>query len=138
MMPVFVDTSALIALGNQRDDFHQQATQLFKDLVVSKRRFVTTNAVILELANAFSQAPLKPLAIRLIDLIKNSSAWTTVIADASFMERGLEKFRKVQDKDWSLVDCISMIVANDFGITEICSNDHHFEQAGFSILMKSA
>ena len=83
-----------------------------------------------------AKPPLKPLAIRLIDLIQNSSAWTTTIADASLMERGFEKFRKMQDKDWSLVDCISMIVANDLNITEVFSNDHHFEQAGFSILLK--
>lgn len=136
MKPVFVDTSALIALGNQRDEFHQQAAQLLRDLVASQRRFVTTNAVILKLANAFSPAQTKPLAFRLIALIKSTPTWMTVIIDAALMERGLERFRKMQDKDWSLVDCISMNVASDMDISEIFSNDHHFEQAGFNILLK--
>jgi len=40
------------------------------------------------------------------------------------------------DKEWSLIDCISIIIAEEFRITDIFSNDHHFEQAGFNILMK--
>ena len=56
MKPVFVDTSALIALGNSRDKYHNQSKKVFKELVISKREFFTTNAVILELTNAFSGA----------------------------------------------------------------------------------
>ncbi len=51
------------------------------------------------------------------------------------MERGLKHFAQRADKDWSLVDCISMLIAEDFGCAEIFTNDHHFEQAGFVNLM---
>ena len=42
----------------------------------------------------------------------------------------------MKDKEWGLVDCTSIIVARDMGITEIFTTDHHFEQAGFTILLK--
>ncbi len=45
MKPIFVDTSALIALGNKKDSFHQQAIQIRNQLKAQNRKFITTNAV---------------------------------------------------------------------------------------------
>ena len=39
------------------------------------------------------------------------------------------------DKDWSLTDCISFIVMRRRGLTDALTSDHHFEQAGFTILL---
>ena len=52
------------------------------------------------------------------------------------MKKGISRFKQMSDKDWSVVDCISMIMAEESDITEIFTNDHHFEQAGFTILLK--
>lgn len=136
MNPVFVDTSALIALGNTRDQFHPQAQQIFKELVLARSRFITTNAIIFELTNAFSSVQYKSTAIKLIDMINNSKSWSVITIDEDLTTKGMSRFRKMLDKDWSLVDCISMIISEDIGITKIFSNDHHFEQAGFVILLK--
>ena len=73
MKPIFVGTSALIAIGNTRDAFHQTAATLLKDMVIAQNNFVTTNAVILEFANAFSRAEHKRLAIRVLDLIEENN-----------------------------------------------------------------
>lgn len=135
MKAIFVDTAALIALGNQRDRFHPQATRLFKQLTIERRRFVTTNAVLLELTNVFSAAAHKSVALQLIRLIQSSVQWEVVFVDEALMERGLQHFTERADKDWSLVDCIGMLVAQDFNIAEVFTNDHHFEQAGFLNLM---
>jgi hypothetical protein len=35
-----------------------------------------------------------------------------------------------------MTDCISFVVMNEAGLTEALTADHHFEQAGFTILMK--
>jgi predicted nucleic acid-binding protein len=138
MKPIFVDTSALIALGNKNDALHHQTIMVSQQLTIDKRRFITTNAVLLELANTFSQARYKPLATHLLGIINHSAQWECIIVDEELMRRGLELFEQRQDKDWNLVDCISMVVANDFNITEILTSDHHFTQAGFVILLKTA
>jgi len=135
MKPIFVDTAALIALGNRRDYFHKQATRLFEQFVVAQQQFITTNAVLLELTNAFSAVAYKSVALQLIHLIRASNQWELVFVDRSLMERGLQRFAQCADKDWSLVDCIAMLVAEDFGCTEIFTNDRHFEQAGFINLL---
>lgn len=135
MTSVFVDTSALIALGNRRDRFHESALRLFDEYEL-KRHFVTTTAVILELLNTFSAVKYKQIAGRLIDMIYESENWTVITVAQRLMKEGIAMFKKMKDKDWSLVDCLSMIIAEKRGINEIFTNDHHFEQADFKILLK--
>jgi len=136
MKPVFVDTAALIAIGDKRDQFHYQATRVKNELKKSQRNFVTTNAVILELASYFSQSYWRSIAVELIETINQSKKWKCITVDDTLMERGFTRYKQMSDKDWSLVDCIDMIVAEDQKITEIFTTDHHFEQSGFTILLK--
>ncbi|MCI0494404.1 PIN domain-containing protein [candidate division KSB1 bacterium] len=136
MKPVFVDTSALIAMCNKRDQFHQQAIELRNQFIRSKRAHITTSALLMELGNAFSPIQLRSTAIRLIETIKISRFWQVIPINDDLFDRGFAKFKQMADKEWSLVDCISIIIAEELHITEIFTNDHHFEQAGFKILMK--
>ena len=136
MKPVFVDTSALIALGNKRDNFHSSAIRVRAELQEKKAEFVTTSAVLLEFGNAFSRISLKPTAISLIEAIKNSRKWTCITLDDKCFNQGFSLYKQVQDKEWGMVDCTSIIVAKQMKITEIFTTDHHFEQAGFTILLK--
>ncbi len=48
---------------------------------------------------------------------------------------GLDLYRRRADKGYSLVDCISMNTMRRFEITNILTDDHHFEQEGFTILL---
>lgn len=136
MKTVFVDTSALIAIGNKRDAFHSQALKVREKLKQTKANFIITNGILLEFGNAFSPVNLKPTAIKLIEAITNSRKWHCVNIDDHLIQKGFELYKQVQDKNWGLVDCISIIVARDMSIREIFTTDHHFEQAGFEILLK--
>jgi predicted nucleic acid-binding protein len=40
------------------------------------------------------------------------------------------------DKEWSLTDCTSFVVMQRHGLTDALTGDHHFEQAGFTVLFK--
>ncbi len=135
MNKIFVDTSALIALGNKRDAFHQAACRVNYELQRRKCHLVTTMGVMLEFGNAFSYLQLRPTAIKLIEAIRESEQWTCMTLDEKSFHRAFERFKRVRDKEWGLVDCLSMIAAKKCGIVEIFTTDHHFEQAGFTILL---
>ena len=136
MKTVFVDTSALIAIGNKRDFFHQQAVSVRNKLKEMKTHFVVTNAVLLEFGNAFSPLPLKSSAVKLIEAARKSPKWTCIDVDGALMEKGIDLYKRMHDKEWGLVDCTSIVVSKNMGVSDIFTTDHHFEQAGFSILLK--
>lgn len=133
---VFVDTSALIAIGNKRDAFHTQALEVNDQLVGSNSFFVTSSAVLLEFGNAFSTVNLKPFSIRLIDAVMQSKKWKSVVVDENIMNDSFELYKQMIDKDWGFVDCTSIVLAKSIGIQNVFSTDHHFEQAGLTILLK--
>jgi predicted nucleic acid-binding protein len=60
-----------------------------------------------------------------------------VPATMEWFERGMELYEGRPDKEWSLTDCISFAVMTERGVSDALTNDHHFEQAGFRILLKS-
>jgi predicted nucleic acid-binding protein len=51
-------------------------------------------------------------------------------------ERGVDLYNDRPDKEWSLTDCISILVMEENGITEALTGDHYLEQAGFIALLK--
>jgi uncharacterized protein len=54
---------------------------------------------------------------------------------ASFLA-GMELYAARPDKGYSLVDCISMQTTRKEGLTEVFTNDRHFEQEGFRALFR--
>ena len=52
----------------------------------------------------------------------------------SFME-GLKLYEARLDKSYSMVDCMSMVIMQDRDIQEVLTNDDHFAQEGFTVLL---
>ena len=135
---VFWDTAAFVALGNARDDLHRAAVAVSQELAQAKALVLTTDAVLIEVANTFSQVAWRPTAWRLVDALQKSEALqiaTIAHVDADLWERGWRLYRNRADKDWGLTDCISFVVMDDFGARRAFTHDRHFEQAGFMRLL---
>ena len=49
-------------------------------------------------------------------------------------ERALSLYERRPDKEYSLVDCMSMTLMRERGITHVLTNDHHFRQEGFTVV----
>ena len=136
MNTVFVDTAAIIALGNKQDAFHHIAWQVQKDLVKNQSHFVTSDFVIAEFCNAFSRIKFRATAVQTINNIYKSKVWSVVPINESLMIKSLNLFTQMEDKEWGLVDCSSIILAREKQIATVFTADKHFEQAGFEILLK--
>ena len=124
MTAVFVDTSYWLACLNPRDSLHWLARQ-----VARPEELVTTWAVLLEVMDALSSPPHCDAAVEFWAETFSDPALEAVPLDGALLEKGIRLFSARPDKAWSLTDCIS-------GLTDALSADHHFEQAGFRILLK--
>jgi len=132
MTPVFADTSYYLALFNRHDRWHEEALAWSK---ASERPVVVTEFVLVELGNAFCHGRARPQFLALVQTLRADPSIAIVAASSALFDRGLRLFGDRPDKDWSLTDCISFVVMRDEGITEALTADHHFEQAGFTILL---
>ena len=70
---VFWDTSAFIALGNRDDDLHGAAVAVNNGLARQRAHILTTDAVLIEVASSFSKVALRPVALRVIDALHQST-----------------------------------------------------------------
>jgi predicted nucleic acid-binding protein len=133
-----MDTSFIQALLNRRDQHHRRANDLFP-LVRHAAEVWVTEAVLIEVANAFSKIE-RQVAAGFIERCYNQAGLPgrnlgIVSVDTSLLRRGLTIYEGHHDKQWGLTDCISFVVMKDRLLTDALTADRHFVQAGFRALM---
>jgi len=130
---IFVDTSYVIALINRRDTQHDEARALAASL--GDAELVTTDAVLLELDNALARGYRRAASAAISHLLSAPNV-TVFRVDLEALANALDLFTSHDDKEWSLVDCLSFGVMRATGTTQALTADHHFEQAGFRALLR--
>ena len=133
MSAVFADTFYYLAFLNVRDVWHARAKELSRTL---SRPIVTTAWVLTEFADGLSTPRHRRAFLDLVASLRRAPGCRVVPATESLFDAGVEFYGQRLDKDWSLTDCISFVVMRQHGIAEALTGDHHFEQAGFTILFK--
>jgi uncharacterized protein len=133
MSPLFVDTGSYVALLSPRDVWHTRAVELSREI---HRPSVLTDLIVIELGNACSSGGDRGLFAQLVTRLQADTDVRIVEFARGLFQRGLDLFQRRRDKDWSLTDCVSFVVMDDLGLREVLGADHHFEQAGFTILLK--
>ena len=101
-------------------------------------RLVTTDEVLTEFLAAPSKGGpnLRDRAVKTVRAILSNVNIKVIPQSRGSFQKGLSRFEARTDKQYSLQDCISMNVMESESITEILTNDRHFEQEGFAVLMK--
>jgi len=131
-MRVFADTYFFLAALNARDPDHARSLDYFaRDEI----ELITTTLVLSEVASTFSPRATRGRFVQLYRELRADATIAIVAVDPNLFERGIELYTARADKDWSLVDCVSFEVMRDMGIAEALTGDHHFSQAGFTILL---
>jgi predicted nucleic acid-binding protein len=133
MNAVFGDTLYFVALLSPADQYHKIAIEWTAE---SERPLVTTEFILVEAA-AFAAMPAgRGKFSGLVARLRANPLATIVPASAELFQAGLDLFERRPDKEWSLTDCISFAVMEAQGIRDALTADHHFEQAGFNVLLK--
>lgn len=132
MWTYFADTWYFIALHDRFDSDHARARRLEMSLAGST--VVTHDAVLTEMLAYFSDAGARP-RLRAAAIVRDLLGTIEVIpSDRTLFVRALDRYAARPDREYSLTDCMSMVIMEERGITHVLTNDHHFTQAGFTVV----
>ena len=135
MTEVFADAAYFIALLLPRDALRLAAIRVSQ--AIANSRLVTSEPVLTEVLNYVSNRgsnTRRQAAAMWRDLHSHPSA-IVIPGTARLLERASHLYEQMADKSWSLTDCASILIMRERSISEVLTSDHHFEQAGFKILL---
>ncbi len=134
MRRVFADSLYRIALSHQGDQWHAAAMKASNGL--RGARIVTNQEMLGEFLTAFRHsARLRQIAARRVGQITSDPQILVFPQTDRSFQAGFALYQARLDKAYSMADCISMTTMRAERITEVLSNDAHFAQEGFTILL---
>ena len=129
MAQIILDTSALYALVDRRDPNHTRAAAFLRE--------VATPGSLLLSNHIFDEAPTLTkmrlgmhVALQLGLRVRNSRLIQMVVFSTAQEQATWRIFSKYTDKGWSYTDCACLALAQERGIQEAFTFDHHFAQMG--------
>jgi predicted nucleic acid-binding protein len=132
MNTVCVDTGYLFALEITNDQQHQAAIQHWQGIVAALPRLVTTSYVFDEVVTFFNSRGQHTKALQVGSNLLQSPSVQFIHVDTALFYEGWAYFQRHQDKDYSLTDCLSLLVMQKLGIRTAFPFAQHFVQAGFT------
>lgn len=132
MQTYFADAWFFIALFDRRDTHHSPAFRLSRSL--GRSPLVTHDGVLTEVLAHFADDGPGSRATAVAGVRHAVIAYDVIPSDRSLFIAGLDLYARRPDKEYSLTDCMSMVVMEERGIRHVLTNDHHFAQAGFIVV----
>ncbi len=134
MRQVFADTAYWIALLNPRDPSHTRATDA--ERAHTAYQIITSDMILVELLNAFSKPQyMRHAVLRVLFAIKQDARVLVEPQSRELFNAAVRLYQDRPDKEWGLTDCASMVIMKNMDIEDVLTTDHHFQQAGFRIVM---
>jgi predicted nucleic acid-binding protein len=131
------DTSFWMALSRKRDQYNHHAVAWNQFVIRTRSSIVTTEAVLWEWLNAFSDASTRGVAAEGYRRTHADARIEVVPFLSELTDSAVQLYRTRPDKDWGLTDCLSFVVMERRSLTEALTTDGHFEQAGLRAMMLS-
>lgn len=132
----FVATVCWVALLNADDELHEEFDVKYKQMMKSGFHFVTSTSILNEVANSLCNPKYRIAVVEFYKRLQNSPRIEIVFVDKGLWSSGWKLYEERPDKAWSLTDCISMEIMQDFKLVDVLTNDIHFTQASFNTLLK--
>ncbi|MFQ5915889.1 MAG: type II toxin-antitoxin system VapC family toxin [Nitrospinota bacterium] len=135
-MRVFVDTSAWVALYYKRDQYHEEAANIWKGMIRKNPQLYTTDYVFDETVTLLrKRAGYYPSKVAGDSILKSPHV-EIIFIGKDMMLKAWEVYEKYKDHDLSFTDCTSIAVMNVRGIKNVFGFDSHFGKVGFTELGK--
>ena len=132
-MKLFIDTSALIALADRTDQFHQAAKALVKGLPPSTR-FQTSNYILDETITRLRSTLSVHSAVRVAESVWASAWYTVHTVDHAIERQALKLLEKYAAHHLSFTDCTTLVLLDRLRADRIFAFDHGFHRAGYLLV----
>ena len=132
----FVDTSGFYALLARDDDRHAAAVAVLARARDKRAVFVTTDYVLDETVTLLGARGHRNLVQRFLQITLHSPACRIEWTDVARFSKTADFLAKHIDHDWSFTDCLSFVVMKELGLHDALTKDSHFEEAGFTSLLR--
>ncbi len=130
-MNVFVDTSGLFALLVQNDHMHIRARENFSYFAEQNAQLVTSSFVLVEtialLQRRIGLAPVHDFNAKILPLLE------VIWVNDKWYTRAMQRLFAQNNRNISLVDCLSFEIMDSLEIKYAFAFDRHFEENGFTI-----
>lgn len=136
MRRIFADTFYWLALSSPTDQWRSAVLKAVSSQ--ENLSIVTTDEVLTEFLAGMAGRGVyqRGLAIRMVRSILADDEVTIIPQTHQTFLEGLDLYERRVDKGYSLTDCISMNTCRKEGIIDVLTNDHHFTQEGFIVLIE--
>jgi predicted nucleic acid-binding protein len=114
------------------DENHKRALAVEAELNRTGRTIVTIEEVFIEYLAFFSDKGCfwRRRAVAVVEGLRCRRGVDVCPQTSASFQRGLDLYAARPDKAYSLTDCIAMQVMRRDKLTEVLTNDRHFEQEG--------
>ncbi len=137
MRLVFADTLYWAAIVRPGDPWAEAAKRARSSLGATV--IITTDEVLTEFLTSLSAGgeQLRRKAVEMVRAILDNPNVRVLPQSRDSFLRGVELFGQRLDKQYSLTDCVSMNAMRAESLMDVLTNDHHFAQEGFAVLIPS-
>jgi predicted nucleic acid-binding protein len=135
MKRLFADTGYWIALTFPNDALHNAAVS--QAAQAKSIPIVTSEMVLTEYLDGVAELGphIRQRAHLFVTDLRKLAQIQVVPQSTDMFMRAMDLYAARLDKEWTLTDCSSFVICSEFEIVEVLAHDHHFTQAGFTILL---
>ena len=129
---ILVDTSAIVAIADTRDEAHERALDVLNNLRSESTPLWTHSYVVLE-SSAVMQRKLgiEPALEFLTEIVNLATIHWVSQEDH---ERAVYRLGQRRRRNLSLVDCVSFVLMETYGSTTAFAYDSDFQTEGFELV----
>ncbi|WP_176448983.1 type II toxin-antitoxin system VapC family toxin [Lentibacillus sp. CBA3610] len=128
----FLDTSALIALNDVKDQYHEKSRDIAASLKDS--RLILSDAVVTETYSLLRYRSGFNIARYFLDTVVTDDSFMIVEITPSIRENTLQILDQYCEHKISYCDALSVAVMNEQQIETIFAFDYHFEMMGVRLV----
>ena len=130
MENVFIDTGGWVALADEDDLNHKDASSLFPSLLKTCKELITSNLVVAESYILILKGLGHDSAVAFLDKINSSPKIIRIYSNSDLEKEAEEILKKYRDQDFSYTDAVSFSIMKMQKIKRAFSFDKHFQTMG--------